>query len=167
MQRQSKTYNLRIQVTVEIGSPEEALMEYLNNEEARPFCKSQMLMTALKPFWSSLALLHNKVPLERVIQALQDGKYLWQIHEQYLRERIGDANSGAKQLNLSVKNAAIALTPVTNIPAAKEQVEQNEALPGRRDEEPPVQAEVVEDTNTVEVNKRPFNPFGDTIISRK
>ncbi|MBD2440564.1 hypothetical protein [Nostoc sp. FACHB-110] len=82
-----KTFVIRLQVKK--GSQEEQLLEFLNNEAARPFSKPQMVLLALKSFWLTLSLAHNKHPTEQLLASLNQGVYLWKLQEQYLRKIVG------------------------------------------------------------------------------
>lgn len=169
MQRTSKTFTLRLQVTVEAGSLEELMLEYLNDEAARPFGKTQMLMTALKPFWTTLALLSKDFPSERIVQTLQDSNYLWELHKQYLRERIESTNPGASQflpkaepgedLTNTLAPASTRNTLSHKVPMIIESALENEEVK-------PSTVEVIDEAATEE-NSKPFNPFGDQVIVRQ
>src|SRR5579883_3472602 len=100
----SRTVELRLQIAVEVGSREESLLNYLNNDNVRPFSKSQMFMTALLPFWQSLVALHQQQPLEKVIKSLENSRYLWELHEQYLRRHIEAQEIKQSSLQLVVKS---------------------------------------------------------------
>lgn len=82
-----KTFVIRLQV--KRGSQEEQLLNFLNDESARPFSKPQMILLALKAFWLTLSLIHNKHPIEQLVASLNQGAYLWQLQEHYLRKSIG------------------------------------------------------------------------------
>jgi len=84
----SRSFEVRLQMRVETGSLEESLLDYLNDENARPFSKTQMFLTALLPFWQSLVVLHQYHSLEKALQSLENSRYLWELHEQYLRRQI-------------------------------------------------------------------------------
>ena len=170
MQRTSKTYNIRLQVVVEAGSLEDLTLEFLNDEKVRPFGKSQMILTALKPYWSTLAMLSKDFSLEQVMQALCDGNYLWELHKQYLRERIESKNLGSQSLltraELAENNQSHAVSPTR---ARNTLVEQGSvAADGERGNATvkSVAAQVVEDEATIESQPKPFNPFGDEAIVR-
>lgn len=168
MQRTSKTFNLRLQVTVEAGSLEELMLEYLNDEAARPFGKTQMLMTALKPFWTTLALLSKDFPSERIVQTLQDSNYLWELHKQYLRERIESTNPGASRLIPRAEPSEQVLinspTPTKNTVSYKLPMATEFAL--ESEEVKPSAVEVVDEA-AAEEDSKPFNPFGDQVIVRQ
>lgn len=168
MRQTSKTFNLRLQVTVEAGSLEELMLEYLNDEAARPFGKTQMLMTALKPFWTTLALLSKDFPSERVVQTLQDSNYLWELHKQYLRERIESTNPKASQLIPKAEPGEqghinsptfTGNTLSHKVPMAAESTLESEEVKPRV-------VEVVDEAAISDENK-PFNPFGDQVIVRQ
>lgn len=82
-----KTFVIRLQVKV--GSQEEALLEFLNDEDARPFSKSQMVLLALKAFWLTLSLLHQNRIAPQVSASFHQAVYLWKLQEQYLRKLAG------------------------------------------------------------------------------
>lgn len=170
MQRTSKTFNLRLQVTVEAGSLEELMLEYLNDETARPFGKTQMLMTALKPFWATLALLSKDFPSERIVQTLQDSNYLWELHKQYLRERIESTNPGASQFIPKAESGEQGL--VTTLSPASTRNTLSHKIPmttesSLKSEEVTLSAVEVVDEAATEENSKPFNPFGDQVIVRQ
>lgn len=168
MQRTSKTFNLRLQVTVEAGSLEELMLEYLNDEAARPFGKTQMLMTALKPFWATLALLSKDFPSERIVQTLQDSNYLWELHKQYLRERIESTNPVASRLIPKAEPGEQILinspAPTKNTLSYKLPMATESAL---ESEEVKLSAVEVVDEAATEEGSKPFNPFGDQVIVRQ
>ncbi len=168
MQRTSKTFNLRLQVTVEAGSLEELMLEYLNDEAARPFGKTQMLMTALKPFWTTLALLSKDFPSERIVQTLQDSNYLWELHKQYLRERIESTNPVASRLIPKAEPGEPVLTNslVSTRNALSHKVPMTTEFALESEEVKPSAVEVVDEAATEEDSK-PFNPFGDQVIVRQ
>lgn len=82
-----KTFVIRLKVKK--GSEEECLLEFLNNSQVRPFSKPQMILLALKTFWLTLSLFHDAKPVEQILASLNQGKYLWNLQEQYLCQIIG------------------------------------------------------------------------------
>ncbi len=82
-----RTIEIRTRISVEIGSPEEILWEYLKNKKVTPYPFHQMLTMAVTPFWLALAYQHNKYSENLVAQALEDGTYGWQLHDKYLHQK--------------------------------------------------------------------------------
>ncbi|MBE9035187.1 hypothetical protein [aff. Roholtiella sp. LEGE 12411] len=82
-----KTFVIRLKVKK--GSEEERLLEFLNNDQARPFSKPQMILLALKAFWLTLSLSHYNEKIEQLLASLNQGTYLWKLQEQYLRKIVG------------------------------------------------------------------------------
>lgn len=125
-----------------------------------------MLMMAIKPFWTTLALLHKQLPQERAVQALKDGRYLWELQEQYLRERIETTKSTASGLALhsnlggTSRVNTFSATPINNAPVDEELMVTDSPISY---EAIPLAIEVVEDEAAAE-KSRPFNPFGDEVI---
>jgi len=158
-----KSVEIRLQIAVEPGSIEESLIKYLNNEEVRPFSKSQMLMAALKQYWQSAALLQEGQPLERVLQALEDSKLLWNLQEQSLRERIHRKYSTQAQ-TINIQSAR-SLTPLTEPPPLDKPLNVSYS---------PIQAQAIEvneqvqspETEQDSAATNSFNPFGDSVICR-
>lgn len=146
------------------------MLEYLNDEAARPFGKTQMLMTALKPFWTTLALLSKDFPSERIVQTLQDSNYLWELHKQYLRERIESTNPGIGQFIPKAEPSEQGL--VTTLSSASTRNSLSHKVPittesSLESEEVTLSAvEVVDEAATAE-NSKPFNPFGNQVIVRQ
>lgn len=97
-----KTFVIRLQVKV--GSQEEALLEFLNDEDARPFSKPQMVLLALKAFWLTLSLLHQNQQLQQIIASFHQSVYVWKLQEQYLRRQAGIDQSFSTVQQIPDKN---------------------------------------------------------------
>jgi hypothetical protein len=102
----TRSREVRLQMRVETGSIEESLLDYLNDENARPFSKTQMFLTALLPFWQSLVVLHQCHSLEKALQSLENSRYLWELHEQYLRRQI-EAQTIEKSLKADTSQQSV------------------------------------------------------------
>lgn len=102
----TRSREVRLQMRVETGSIEESLLDYLNDENARPFSKTQMFLTALLPFWQSLVVLHQCQSLEKALQSLENSRYLWELHEQYLRRQI-EAQTIEKSLKADTSQQSV------------------------------------------------------------
>ena len=157
-------FEIRLQVAVEPGSIEESVLSYLNNEEVRPLGKCEMLMAALKQYWQSAALLQEDQPIERVLSALEDSKFLWSLQEQRLQERI--------------KRKYSTQTPLTNVEEHNKLIPLDETdsqdLTRTISPEPPLfeptelhSNDSNDDSDLDEAaTETIFNPFGDSIIFR-
>ena len=82
-----KTIEIRTRLTVEVGSDEEMLWEYLKNKQATPYKFHEMLAMAVETYWLPLAYQYKKQPAEMVSQVLMNGAYRWQLHDSYLHKR--------------------------------------------------------------------------------
>ena len=82
-----KTIEIRTRLTVEVGSDEEMLWEYLKNKQATPYKFHEMLAMAVETYWLPLAYQYKKQPAEMVSQVLVNGAYRWQLHDSYLHKR--------------------------------------------------------------------------------
>lgn len=79
-----KTVEIRVRATVEEGSIEEKLLEFLSDEDAIPYKKSEMWMKAAKMCWLSLALKYNKCSQDEIEESLYECDYSWELHWEFL-----------------------------------------------------------------------------------
>lgn len=109
-----KTFVIRLKVKK--GSDEECLLEFLNNEQVRPFSKPQMVLLALKTFWLTLSLLYEGKPVEQILASVNQSVYLWKLQEQYLCKVVGvepqNFASGESQLKKSSATSVFQPVPV-------------------------------------------------------
>ena len=157
-------FEIRLQVAVEPGSIEESVLSYLNNEEVRPLGKCEMLMAALKQYWQSAALLQEDQPIERVLSALEDSKFLWSLQEQRLQERI--------------KRKYSTQAPLTNVQEQPKliplhETDSQDLTPKISPEPPTVEPTELHSNDSNDdsdldeaATETIFNPFGDSIIFR-
>lgn len=137
-----RSFEIRLRATVEVGSAEETLLEFLDNKEATPYPKIEMLIMAAETLWLPLAYKYKQRSPEEVLQTMYDVIYRWQRHEQYLQNKTGIRVSCpivnlvrgelGQQVEVAQRNQMVVAT-----------AEQEKELPG----------------------KKPYNPFGDEIVS--
>ncbi|BAY14078.1 hypothetical protein [Calothrix sp. NIES-2098] len=152
-----RTFEIRLRATVEEDSPEAMLMEFLQDEQARPYSKNEMLMIAAKVCWLPLACQHQTNSHTKAVQLLYDAEYRWQLHSLYLRTKLGvgslriinNANSHQQQ-----KEASILVEASTTTTAQNHELE--------------IESQQVIDDLSLELDSplEPFNPFGNSIISK-
>jgi hypothetical protein len=106
-----KTFVIRLKVKK--GSEEERLLEFLNNDQARPFSKPQMILLALKAFWLTLSLSHYNEKIEQLLASLNQGTYLWKLQEQYLRKIVGAESTSIDSQEVKIP---LELPPSTSKP---------------------------------------------------
>lgn len=152
-----RTFELRLRATVEEDSPEAMLMEFLQDEQARPYSKNEMLMIAAKVCWLPLACQHQTNSHAKAVQILFDAEYRWQLHSQYLRTKLGVRPS----IDISNLNHHLEVTPT----AVEVQVSTTTTTP--IDESNTQPQELIND-QTLDLDSvlEPFNPFGNSIISK-
>lgn len=175
-----KTFDIRVQITVEEGSIDHIVLEYLNAPESSTFGKAQKIMMAIRTFWQALALQYKEFPPDRVRQAFREGEYLWQLQKLHIREQVG-IELGESQFDiaynrleghlgvLGIEHEELTHENTKPIPLSssdeKQIVQANAAQTvSIRKIAESVKVEVVEDEATV--NNGLFNPFGNGIIFR-
>lgn len=92
-----KTIELRFRVTVEEGSAEERLLEFLRDKGTTRYSFREKVMLALS-HWQPLADYCRGLSHERVLRSMQDTSYRMQLHQQYLQEKTGVELGGRSQL---------------------------------------------------------------------
>jgi len=155
-----KTIEIRTRISVEIGSPEEMLWEYLRNKKATPYPFHQMLRMAVTPFWLALAYQHNGYTENLVTQALEDGTYSWQLHDKYLHQKTRiprtQADGGEKSNTLS----QFPTQPTRII----DETDSESTLAAVSVKNGRIENKV---TALHEGNSEPFNVFGQSIVSKQ
>lgn len=184
-----RTIEIRTRIKVEVGSAEEMLWEYLKDKKATPYKFHEMLTMATEAFWLALAYQYKKQPEEIVSQALADGNYRWQRHENYLQrktrqpikleceqppEAFSIVDPQLKKIVVETETESSALVGRDGSNPGKILSLSNLALSTPADtlktnaKDDPGLSEAVEN-ETVEEKKAAnlaFNPFGEGIISR-
>lgn len=146
-----RSFEIRLRATVEVGSSAETLLEFLDNKEATPYPKLEMLMMAAETLWLPLAYKYKQRSPEEVLQTMYDVIYRWQRHEQYLQNKTG------------VRVICHQLDSI--------HLKANQALPAEVTKPLTITGALTStmEGETTEVEKpavaKPYNPFGDTIIS--
>ncbi|MEA5505047.1 hypothetical protein VB735_18430 [Halotia wernerae UHCC 0503] len=84
--KKRKTFVIRL--NVEVGSEDEKLLEFISTKTSRIFSKTQMVILALKAFWMTDAV-HQTGKKEDAIATFNKSKYLWTLHEDYLKKIVG------------------------------------------------------------------------------
>lgn len=187
------TFDIRLQITVEEGSIDHIVLEYLSDGQASTFGKAQRIMMAAKPFWQALALKSKNFPLERVRQALLEGEYLWRLQKLHVCEQVG-IEPGVSQFDLADErlkgrsslvepereqltnwdikpesvSELVTLTSNPNSSTDSDQIVQANAASGSTSGSEKASkdyAEVLE-AEATQVDSKPFNPFGNGIIVR-
>jgi len=83
-----KTVELRFRITVEEGSAEERLLEFLRDKGTTCYSFREKVMLALS-HWQPLADYCLGLSHEGVLRSMQDTSYRMQLHQQYLQEKTG------------------------------------------------------------------------------
>jgi hypothetical protein len=158
-----RTFEIRLRATVEEDSPEAMLMEFLQDEQARPYSKNEMLMIAAKVCWLPLACQHQTNSYSKAVQLLYDAEYRWQLHSLYLRTKLGvrshrDINS---QRDINNANSHREITEASVL------VEDSTTITAQNDELN-IEPQQLKDDQSLELDSvlEPFNPFGNSIISK-
>ncbi|HCF29188.1 MAG TPA: hypothetical protein DEV81_18745 [Cyanobacteria bacterium UBA11049] len=137
-----RSFEIRLRATVEVGSAEETLLEFLDNKEATPYPKIEMLIMAAETLWLPLAYKYKQRSPEEVLQTMYDVIYRWQRHEQYLQNKTG------------IRVNYPEIIPIRQeLWQQAEVAERNQMVVATAGQEKEL------------LGKKPYNPFGDEIVS--
>ena len=83
------TVDIRAKLKVTPESWEAQIDEYLKDTEAIPYEKHKLIIGALKTHYLPLVHQYQEATPEKLRQSLVDINRAWQLHFQYLQERLG------------------------------------------------------------------------------
>ncbi len=84
-----RTIEIRFQLTVEVGSFEEAVLDFIRNKQAAPHPLRQMVMMPLIGYWLPPALQYKGLSTDKIAWAVQDVAYHWLSHHHRLQHMTG------------------------------------------------------------------------------
>lgn len=141
-----KTVEVRFRVTVEEGSAEERLLEFLR-DKGTCYSFREKVMLALS-HWQPLADYCLGLSHERVLRSMQDTSYRMQLHQQYLQEKTG----------VGLKSRSQHLVKPSN--GGNEKKSEDAVTTSVDEEESSEELEVASSTT------EPPNPFAGSVIVR-
>ena len=83
------TIDIRAKLKVEQDSLEALMDKYLKNSEAIPYEKYKLIIGALRTHYLPLVYEHEGADPAKLRQSLVDANRSWQLHLQFLQERLG------------------------------------------------------------------------------
>ncbi len=83
------TVDIRTKLKVVRESLEAQIDEYLRDAEAIPYEKHTLIINALRTFYLPLVRQYQGASQEKLRQSLVDANRSWQLHLQFLQERLG------------------------------------------------------------------------------
>lgn len=100
--------DIRAKLKVDRDSPEASMDKYLKDSRAVPYEKHKMIMGALRTHYLPLVYQYEDADPAKLRQSLLDAKRSWEIHFEFLQERLG--------IEISEEKFSPALSTPTSMP---------------------------------------------------